>query len=89
MANTTTYEIIGDAEYRILADGWWADVEYRWDRATGDWRVMVLDTNAYGSVALMDIALAANEAIGMGEVPREKLVWADTGGRIIDGAVEW
>jgi len=29
------------------------------------------------------IALAANDVIGAGEVPREKLVWADTGGRII------
>jgi hypothetical protein len=27
MADTTTYEIIGDAEYRVFADGWWADVE--------------------------------------------------------------
>ncbi len=61
MANTTTYEIIGDAEYRVFADGWWADVEYRWDRATDEWRVAVLDTNAYGRVALADIALAANQ----------------------------
>lgn len=88
MANTTTYEIIGEAEYRVFADGWWADVEYRWDRDSGNWRVAVLDTNAYGRVALADIALAANKAIGMG-VPADKLVWLDTGGRIIDGTVEW
>jgi hypothetical protein len=89
MANTTTYEIIGEAQYRVLAQGWWADVEYRWDRATDTWQVAVLDTNAYGRVALADIASAANQAIGMGEVPADKLVWLDTGGRIIDGKVEW
>lgn len=76
------YTSKGDGQYRIVADGWWADVEYKWDRATDVWRVAILDSNAYGRVALTDIALAANEAIGMGEVPREKLVWADTGGRV-------
>jgi hypothetical protein len=53
------------------------------------WQVAVLDTNAYGRIALADIAPAANQAIGMGEVPPEELVWLDTGGRIIDGACEW
>jgi hypothetical protein len=89
MENTTTYEIIGDAEYRILADGWWADVEYRWDSATDKWRVAILDSNAYGRVRLTDVALAANEVIGMDEVAADKLVWADTGGRLIDGECEW
>lgn len=88
MDNTTTYEIIGEGQYRVFADGWWADVEYRWDRSTDDWRVMALDTNAYGRISLFDIALAANDVIGGGEVPREKLVWADTGGRLIDGRAE-
>ena len=77
------YTIQGDGQYRILAVGWWADVEYRWDRATDEWRVAILDSNAYERVPLRDIALAANEVIGMGEVPREKLVWADTGGAIL------
>ena len=77
------YTIQGDGQYRILAEGWWADVEYRWGRATDEWRVAILDSNAYGRVPLRDIALAANEVIGMGEVPREKLVWADTGGAIL------
>ena len=86
---TTAYEIIGEGQYRVSARGGWADVEYRWDRATDTCQVAVLDTNAYGCVALADIALAANQAIGMGEVPAEKLVWLDTGGRIIDGKVEW
>jgi hypothetical protein len=36
MDNTTRYEIIGEGQYRVLAQGWWADVEYRWDRATDD-----------------------------------------------------
>jgi len=89
MDDTTRYEIIGEGQYRVLARGWWADVEYRWDRATDDWRVTILDTNAYGGISLFDIALAANDVIGGGEVPREKLVWADTGGRLIDGRAEW
>jgi hypothetical protein len=38
---------------------------------------------------MTDILLAANEAIGIGEVPADKLVWADTGGRIVDGECEW
>jgi hypothetical protein len=37
---------------------------------------------------LFDMALAANDVIGNGEVPREKLVWTDTGGRLIDGRAE-
>lgn len=89
MDDTTRYEIIGEGQYRVLAQGWWADVEYRWDRATDTWQIAVLDTNAYGRIALADIALAANNLIGMGEVPADKLVWLDTGGRIIDGTVEW
>jgi len=89
MDNTTRYEIIGEGQYRVLAHGWWADVEYRWDRATDDWRVMILDTNGYGRISLFDIVLAANDVIGGGEVPREKLVWSDTGGRLIDGRAEW
>ncbi len=89
MDNTTRYEIIGEGQYRVLAQGWWADVEYRWDRATDDWRVMIVDTNAYGRISLFDMALAVNDVIGGGEVPREKLVWADTGGRLIDGRAEW
>jgi hypothetical protein len=89
MADTTTFEIIGDAEYRVFADGWWADVECRWDRNTGNWRVAVLDTNAYGRIAVADIAMAANQAVGMGEVPADRLVWLDTGGRIIHGEREW
>lgn len=89
MDTSTTYETIGEGQYRIFARGWWADVEYRWDRATDMWQVAVLDTNACGRVALADIALATNQAIGMGEVPADKLVWLDTGGRIIDGKVEW
>lgn len=79
MDNTTTYEIICEGQYHVLAQGWWADVEYRWDRSTDDRRVMILDTNAYGRISLFNIALAANNVIGGGEVPREKLVWADTG----------
>jgi len=47
-------------------------VEYRWDRDTGNWRVAILDTNAYGRVPLADMALAADQAIGMGEVPADK-----------------
>jgi len=43
---------------------------------TGPWR-------------LTDIALAANEAIGVGEVPASRLVFADTGGRIVDGGCDW
>lgn len=78
----TNWTILGDGEHRVFAQGWWADVEYRWDRATDEWRVMILDSNAYGVVPLRTIALAANEAIGMGEVPPEKLRWADTGGRV-------
>ena len=58
-------------------------------RATDDWRVIILDTNAYGRVSLSDIALAASALVGGGEVSREKLVWADTGGRLIDGREEW
>ena len=81
MADTTRYEIIGNGQCRVLAPGWWADVRYRWDRATDTWQVAVLDTNAYGRIALADIALAANQAIGMGEVPADKLVWLNTGGR--------
>jgi hypothetical protein len=38
---------------------------------------------------LADVALAANKAIGRGEVPAERVVWLDTGGRIIDGECEW
>jgi len=38
---------------------------------------------------LTDVALAANEVIGMDEVAADKLVWADTGGRLIDGECEW
>jgi hypothetical protein len=68
MDNTTRYEIIGEGQYRVLAQGWWADVEYRWDRATDDWRVMIIDTNAYGPISLFDIGLAANDVIGGGEV---------------------
>ena len=82
---TTRYEIIGEGQHRVLAQGWWADVEYRWDRAADDWRVMILDTNAYGRISLFDMALAANDGIGGGEVPREKLVWAETGGRLLNG----
>ena len=57
--DTTRYEIIGEGQYRVLAQGWWADVEYRWDRATDDWRVMILDTNAYDRVSHCDIARGA------------------------------
>ena len=87
MDEPTRYEIIGEGQYRVLAQGWWADVEYRWDRATDDWRVMILDTNAYGRI--FDIALAANDMMAGGEVPRKKLSWADTGGWLIDGRAEW
>jgi len=59
MDNTTRYEIIGEGQCRVLAQGWWADVEYRWDRATDDWRVMILDTNAYDRISLCDIARGA------------------------------
>ena len=79
----TQYTTQGDGHYRIFADGWWADVEYKWDRETDAWRVAILDSNAYGRVPLTDIALAANEAIGMGEVPPDRLVWVDTGGTIL------
>jgi len=89
VVGSLTYEIIGEGQYRVLAQGWWTDVEYRWDRATDDWRVMIPDTNAYGRIFLFDIALAANDVIGGGEVPREKLVRADTGGRLIDGRAEF
>ncbi|HXS98012.1 MAG TPA: hypothetical protein VN736_25605 [Candidatus Limnocylindrales bacterium] len=34
--NTTRYEIIGEGQYLVLAQGWWANVEYRSDRATDD-----------------------------------------------------
>jgi hypothetical protein len=71
MDNTPRYEIIGEGQYRVLAQGWWADVEYRWDRANDDWRVMILDTNAYGRVSLFDIALAANDVIGGGDRPED------------------
>lgn len=54
----TTYEIIGQSQYRIFARGWWADVEYRWDRAIEKWQVAVLERNAYGRITLADIALA-------------------------------
>jgi hypothetical protein len=37
-------------------------VEYKWDRVTDEWRVAILDTMAYGRVALMDIALATSVA---------------------------
>ena len=29
MDDTTRYEIIGEGQYRVLAQGWWADVQYR------------------------------------------------------------
>jgi len=35
----------------IFADGWWADIDYRSDRATDEWRVAVLNSNAYGPMA--------------------------------------
>ena len=40
-----TFQILADGEYRIFADGWWADVKYEWDRETGEWRVAILDSN--------------------------------------------
>lgn len=60
--------------YRVLAQGRWADVEYRWDSVTDDWRVMILDTNAYGRFSFVHIAVG-NDVIGGGGVPREKLVY--------------
>lgn len=80
LADITTYEIIGEGQYRVLAQGWWADVEYRCGRTNDDWRVMILGTNAYGRISLFDIALGADDAIGGGEVPRQKLGLGRDGG---------
>lgn len=47
------------------------------------------DTNAHGGIALIDIALAANQAISMGEVRTYRLVWLEAGDTIIGGKCEW
>ena len=60
--------------------GTWAEVECRWDRATDDWRVMILGTNAYGRISLLDIALAAKRCDRRRRGAARETGVGDTGG---------
>lgn len=51
---------LGNGKYRILAQGWWADVQLFWGEGSREWCADVLATNSTEpEYKIADLAVAA------------------------------